>query len=110
MRPSRGRGYDILCWPSAAGLALAGGASAQTASSSAAADTIDEVVVVGTRASLQSAMNREAERHDLRLDRRRGHRQFPDKNIGEALGRVTGVQLARDFGEGNAVSIRVERT
>ncbi|PTT78168.1 TonB-dependent receptor [Pelomonas sp. HMWF004] len=32
--------------------------------------------------------------------------QFPDKNVGEALSRVTGVQLSRDFGEGTQVSIR----
>ncbi|KQY32756.1 TonB-dependent receptor [Caulobacter sp. Root487D2Y] len=94
----------------AAGLACAGGAHAQsTASGSAVEDktTIEEVVVVGTRASLQSAMNRKKRNgtiSDSIVAEDIG--QFPDKNIGEALGRVTGVQLARDFGEGNAVSIR----
>lgn len=32
--------------------------------------------------------------------------QFPDKNVAEALQRIPGVQLNRDFGEGNSVSIR----
>lgn len=32
--------------------------------------------------------------------------QFPDKNVGEALSRITGVQIQSDFGEGNQVSIR----
>jgi TonB-dependent receptor len=32
--------------------------------------------------------------------------RFPDKNIGEALSRITGVQITTDFGEGNQVSIR----
>jgi TonB-dependent receptor len=32
--------------------------------------------------------------------------QFPDKNVGEALSRITGVQLSRDFGEGSQVAIR----
>lgn len=32
--------------------------------------------------------------------------QFPDKNIAEAMSRVTGVQLSYDFGEGNQISIR----
>jgi iron complex outermembrane receptor protein len=32
--------------------------------------------------------------------------QFPDKNVGEALSRITGVQLTRQFGEGSQVSIR----
>ena len=31
---------------------------------------------------------------------------FPDKNVGEAMARITGVQLSRDFGEGTQVSIR----
>jgi len=93
-----------------AGFAGTGVAQAQTASGSAAAntsDTIEEVVVVGTRASLQSAMNRKKRNgtvSDSIVAEDIG--QFPDKNVGEALGRVTGVQLARDFGEGNSVSIR----
>jgi len=90
----------------AAGLACATGASAQSAAPAAAeSSTIEEVVVVGTRASLQSAMNRKKRNgtiSDSIVAEDIG--QFPDKNIGEALGRVTGVQLARDFGEGNAVS------
>jgi TonB-dependent receptor len=94
----------------AAGLACATSVSAQTApaaGASAESSTIEEVVVVGTRASLQSAMNRKKRNgtiSDSIVAEDIG--QFPDKNIGEALGRVTGVQLARDFGEGNAVSIR----
>jgi iron complex outermembrane receptor protein len=32
--------------------------------------------------------------------------QFPDKNIGEALSRITGVQVMTDFGEGNQIAIR----
>lgn len=95
-----------------AGLACVGGAHAQTASAAGAvveekSNAIDEVVVVGTRASLQSAMNRK-KRNGTISDSivAEDISQFPDKNVGEALGRITGVQLARDFGEGNAVSIR----
>lgn len=93
-----------------AGIACASQAEAQAKPAAATeekATTIDEVVVVGTRASLQSAMNRKKRNgtiSDSIVAEDIG--QFPDKNIGEALGRVTGVQLARDFGEGNAVSIR----
>ena len=75
------------------------GASTETA--------VEEVIVVGTRASLQSAMGRKKRANtvsDSIVAEDIG--QFPDKNVGEALGRITGVQLARDFGEGNAVSIR----
>jgi TonB-dependent receptor len=96
-----------------AGIACADGAYAQTAPAASGAtvedknSTVEEVVVVGTRASLQSAMNRK-KRNGTISDSivAEDISQFPDKNVGEALGRITGVQLARDFGEGNAVSIR----
>ena len=32
--------------------------------------------------------------------------EFPDKNIGEALQRISGIQLERDMGEGSSVSVR----
>ncbi|PSJ20311.1 TonB-dependent receptor, partial [Halomonas sp. ND22Bw] len=78
-----------------------------TQASDAPVSTVDEVVVVGTRSSLQSAMNRKRSAStvsDSIVADDIG--QFPAKNVGEALGRVPGVQLSRDFGEGNAVSIR----
>jgi TonB-dependent receptor len=66
-----------------------------------------EVVVVGTRASLQSAIERKKKAGTV-VDSivAEDVANFPDKNIGEALQRITGVQLQRDFGEGVAVSIR----
>lgn len=66
-----------------------------------------EVVVVGTRASLQSAIERKRQAGTI-VDSIAAEdvAQFPDKNIAEALQRVTGIQLQRDFGEGVAVSIR----
>jgi iron complex outermembrane recepter protein len=86
-------------------------APAQTAPTQQAAPapvgTEDAVVVVGTRASQQSAINRK-KRNGTVSDSIVADdiAQFPDKNVGEALGRITGVQLARDFGEGSGVSIR----
>lgn len=80
----------------------------QSASSGApATEELHEVVVVGTRASLQSAIDRK-KRASTVVDSivAEDIAQFPDKNIGEALQRITGVQLARDFGEGAQVSIR----
>ena len=65
------------------------------------------IEVYGMRSSLRSAIDRKKEAgtatdsivaEDIS--------EFPDKNIGEALQRVTGVQLGREFGEGTAVSIR----
>jgi len=69
--------------------------------------TLDAVVVSGTRSSIQNAISRKKNASTVSdsivaedID------QFPDKNVGEALSRVTGVQLTREFGEGSQVSIR----
>ncbi|MGF7151567.1 TonB-dependent receptor [Sphingomonas zeicaulis] len=66
-----------------------------------------EIIVVGTRASLESGIKRKRAAGTV-VDSvvAEDVSQFPDKNIGEALQRVTGVQLQREFGEGVAVSIR----
>jgi iron complex outermembrane receptor protein len=80
-------------------------ASAQQAA--AAADATSVVVVSGTRQSVASAIDRKknaATVVDSIVAEDIG--EFPDKNVGEALSRVTGVQLSRDFGEGSQVNIR----
>jgi TonB-dependent receptor len=65
------------------------------------------VTVTGTRQSVASAIERKI-RNDTVSDSLVAEdiNQFPDKNVGEALSRITGVQLSRDFGEGSQVSIR----
>jgi iron complex outermembrane receptor protein len=65
------------------------------------------VVVSGTRQSVASAIDRKKNAStvvDSIVAEDIG--EFPDKNVGEALSRVTGVQLSRDFGEGSQVNIR----
>ncbi|OYU32410.1 MAG: TonB-dependent receptor [Comamonadaceae bacterium PBBC2] len=81
--------------------------NAATAQPKATDAKLDSVQVVGTRASIASAISRKSNAGTVSdsivaedID------QFPDKNVGEALSRVTGVQLTRDFGEGSQVSIR----
>ncbi|MEN2746298.1 TonB-dependent receptor [Sphingomonas sp. T9W2] len=66
-----------------------------------------EILVTGTRASLQSAIARK-KNADTVVDSivAEDIASFPDKNVGEALARVTGVQLQREFGEGSKISIR----
>jgi TonB-dependent receptor len=68
---------------------------------------LETVVVTGIRRSIQSAIDRKKNASTVSdsivaedID------QFPDKNVGEALSRITGVQLSRQFGEGSQVSIR----
>ncbi|MFG6487618.1 TonB-dependent receptor [Roseateles sp. BYS78W] len=77
--------------------------------SAKAADTnqLETVVVTGIRRSIQSAIDRKRNGSTVQdsivaedID------QFPDKNVGEALSRITGVQLTRSFGEGSQVAIR----
>ena len=65
------------------------------------------VTVVGTRKSVASAIDRKI-RNSTVSDSLVAEdiNQFPDKNVGEALSRITGVQLSRDFGEGSQISIR----
>lgn len=66
-----------------------------------------EILVVGTRASLRSAIARKRNAGTV-VDSIVADdiASFPDKNVGDSLARVTGVQLSRDFGEGVQVSIR----
>lgn len=77
------------------------------AQSAPAQDDMETVVVTGIRASLQSAMEakKDASKVVDAIDAE-GIGKFPDKNLGEALQRVTGVQITRQYGEGNMVSIR----
>jgi TonB-dependent receptor len=67
----------------------------------------EDIIVVGTRASLQSAIARKRNAGTV-VDSIVADdiASFPDKNIGDSLARITGVQLSREFGEGNQVSIR----
>jgi len=65
------------------------------------------IEIKGTRASIQSSIQRKRNASTVTdsivaedVD------QFPDKNVGEALSRISGVQLTREFGEGSQVSIR----
>lgn len=101
-------GLALVCAPHA--LAQAGaqaGPSAEAAQEPSDAE-IQDVLVVGTRASQQSA-----------IDRKRNARtatdsivaddigSFPDRNINEAISRVPGVALTRnEFGEGEGVALR----
>lgn len=69
---------------------------------------LETVLVVGTRQSQQSSINRKkhaATAQDSIVAEDVG--AFPDRNIGEAISRIAGVALDRgDFGEGVNVSIR----
>ena len=82
-------------------------AAPRPAAAAPAAAGAQVIVVQGTRASIQGSIARKRGADTVSdsivaedID------QFPDKNVGEALSRVSGVQLTREFGEGSQVSIR----
>jgi len=90
---------------------LATDASAQDANNTAAGpggEELDEVVVSGFRASLQSSVG--AKRDNIAISDSifaEDIGKFPDLNLAESLQRIPGVQIARDFtGEGTSVAVR----
>lgn len=68
---------------------------------------LDEVVVVGVRASLISALETKRETLSI-VDSIVADDigKFPDLNLAEAMQRISGIQIERDFGEGGSVTIR----
>ncbi|MCC2975191.1 TonB-dependent receptor [Sphingomonas sp. PL-96] len=67
----------------------------------------DEIVITGVRASLSSAQSikRNADQIvDSIVAEDIG--KLPDRNVAEALQRITGVQIQRSYGEGSSVAIR----
>jgi len=69
--------------------------------------TVGELVVTGIRASqeasIQTKRNAEAVVDSITAE---DVGKFPDKNVAEALQRVPGVVINREFGEGERVSVR----
>ncbi|SMF07050.1 TonB-dependent receptor [Alteromonadaceae bacterium Bs31] len=105
----------IACLLSGISLSLmTGNALAQTETSAGTPDPdvpeeaiVEEVFVTGIRASQRGAIDLRREAGTM-VDAiiAEDVSQFPDKNIAEALQRIPGVQMTRDFGEGRGVNIR----
>ena len=85
--------------------------AAETGSQGAAVagpnDTVSTVVVTGVRASLQSAQAIRRNSTDI-VDSIEAQDigQFPDNTVGDALQRITGVQITRAAGEASSVDVR----
>lgn len=69
--------------------------------------TTEEIVVTGIRASLANAA-RDKEQADQIKDviSAEDIGKLPDTNVAEAMQRITGVQINRDFGEGSEIAVR----
>ncbi len=92
------------------GIMLGCAASAQDAvadQSGTATATEGDIVVTGVRASLSSAQNIKRN-SDVIVDSivAEDIGKLPDRNVAEALQRITGIQIQRSFGEGSSVAIR----
>lgn len=66
-----------------------------------------DIIVTGVRASLRDSLDLKRNSSQI-IDAISAEDvgKFPDKNVGEALQRVTGVQLERTDGEGTSINIR----
>jgi len=85
----------------AIGLALSFNIHAQDA------DNIDEIVVVGSRASLQSAIRKQRDSDKVAgIVDSDAIGNFADINVAESLRRISGIMVENDQGEGRYVSVR----
>lgn len=71
------------------------------------ASTLDEVIVTGFRASLQSAIGaKRRESGVVDVIKAEDIADFPDLNLAESLQRIPGVSISRANGEGRQISVR----
>ncbi len=90
-----------------AGLAIATSAQVSAQAANPAVEELEEVIVSGIRASMRDSLD--IKRQSIQVVDAISAEDvgdFPDKNIGEAIQRVPGVQINRQDGEGRSVSIR----
>ena len=67
----------------------------------------EEVLVVGQRASINSALSRQRSADGVEsVLSRDGIGQFPDQNAAESMRRVAGINILNDQGEGRFVAVR----
>jgi iron complex outermembrane receptor protein len=82
-------------------------AAAPATAAPADAAVSEDIVVTGVRASLQSAQNIKRNSDQI-VDSivAEDIGKLPDRNIAEALQRISGIQIQRSYGEGSSVAIR----
>lgn len=85
-------------------IVFSGAVWAQTSDESAA---IEEVVVTGIRSSLEQSLDTKRFANSV-VDAITAEDigKFPDRNVADSLTRIPGLAIFREFGEGEAVSIR----
>jgi len=91
----------------AVAIALLKQAAPAQAATTTNGDEVEEVVVTGIRASIRESLETKREAVGV-VDAISAEDvgKFPDKNLAEALQRVPGVVINREFGEGERVNLR----
>ena len=81
--------------------------TAATAGEGSEADSAQDIVVTGFRASIQSSLN-DKRYSDVQIDAINAQdiADFPDANLAESLQRLPGVSVDRDNGEGRGITVR----
>ena len=80
---------------------------AQEATNENQVDQIEEVVAVGTRASVKSGLDKQKESNQLvSIVDSDAIGDFPDETAAEAVRRLSGVSVENDQGEGRYVTLR----
>ncbi|HQA35113.1 MAG TPA: TonB-dependent receptor plug domain-containing protein, partial [Casimicrobium huifangae] len=93
--------------PPATPAAPAAPAAAPAAEQPKSSNVVEQVVVTGFRASLESAINKKREDNGIvDVVKAEDIAKFPDTNLAESLQRVPGVVIARDAGEGRNITVR----
>jgi iron complex outermembrane recepter protein len=91
-------------------LGFATGAAAQNATPAdtpEGAESIEEVIVTGFRASLNAALEaKQTQVGAIDMIVADDIAAFPDLNLAESLQRIPGVVISRDAGEGRQISVR----
>ena len=87
-------------------LALAAAAGAQTAPASPPSAPTGEVVVTAPREEVTARLRQELAPNLINVQSAETIQKYPDFNAAEALGRMPGVSISTDTGEGRFVNIR----
>lgn len=70
-------------------------------------NVVEQVIVTGFKASLESALNKKREDNGIvDVIKAEDIAKFPDTNLAESLQRVPGVVIDRDAGEGRNITVR----
>lgn len=98
---------SLLALVASAAPAFAQGASADQPDPGNVADDDESIIVTGIRGSVRASIDAKQD-SDVIADFLTAEDigQFPDRNVAEALQRVPGIVINREFGEGERVSLR----